>query len=360
MGERGRRRRFVVKSPNGCWGSSPNSQGWTVDDERMIPPFFPWSRMNIGIDVSKATLDVAFGSGPDKTEAFTNDDIGWTALLARLSACKATRIILEATGGLERNFVTQAAHAGLPVVVVNPRQVRDFAKALNQRAKTDRLDARLLALYGERIQPQPRLLPDADRQCLDALLMRRQQLVETRTRERNRLGTAHAKVKDSIRCSIEWLDRQIAEIEKAMDDHIQKTPLYREEEKLLRTAPGVGEITARMMIGALPELGRLDRKEIAALVGVAPFPRESGTWKGKSWVAGGRAHVRSVLYMATLSATRKSADNPIARTHARLIAQGKAAKVALVACMRKLLTALNAMVRDQRPFNSEALEPKTT
>lgn len=330
-----------------------------MDDERPSP-LVPESIMHIGIDLSQSTLEVAFGADAEKTEQFPHTETGCAALLARLASCQPTRVVLEATGGLERHFVSRAAHAGLPVVVVNPRQVRDFAKALNQRAKTDRLDARLLALYGERIQPELRPLPDAERQHLDALLTRRQQLVEMRTREKNRLSTAHVKVKDSIRRTIEWLDRQIAEMEQEMDDHIQKTPLYREEEKLLRTAPGVGEATARMMVGALPELGRLDRKEIAALVGVAPFPRESGTWKGKSWVSGGRADVRSVLYMATLAATRKSADNPIARTYGRLIAQGKAAKVAIVACMRKLLTALNAMVRDQRPFNPEALEPKNT
>jgi transposase len=235
------------------------------------------------------------------------------------------------------------AAAALAVVVANPRQVRDFAKATGQLAKTDHVDAQLLALFAERVQPTPRPLPDAALQHLEALMTRRRQLLDMVAAERNRLEHAAGPIRRDIRQHLRWLERRVAAVDRDLDDTIQKSPVWRTKEDLLRTAPGVGPVVSRTLLVQLPELGQLNRKQIAALVGVAPFARDSGTLRGRRAVWGGRASVRTVLYMGTLVAAR---CNPAIRGfYGRLVAAGKPKTVALIACMRKLLTILNAMVR---------------
>jgi transposase len=252
-------------------------------------------------------------------------------------------IVLEATGGYETPLVAALAAAGLPVVVANPRQVRDFAKATGQLAKTERLDAHLLALFAERVQPTPRPLPDAERQQLNALVTRRRQLLDMLTAERNRLEHAGRLILRNIAEHIRWLERRVAAVDRDLDDTIQKSPVWRAKEHLLRTVPGVGPVVSRTLLADLPELGQLNRKQVAALVGAAPLARDSGTLRGKRLVWGGRAPVRAVLYMGALVATRR---NVVIRAfYLRLIVAGKPKKVALTACMRTLLTILNAMMR---------------
>ena len=229
------------------------------------------------------------------------------------------------------------------MVVANPRQVRDFAKATGQLAKTDRLDANLLALFAERVQPTPRPLPDAALQALEALITRRRQLLDMVTAERNRLEHASASIRRNITDHLRWLARRVAAVDRDLDDTIQKSPVWRAKEDLLRTVPGIGPVVSRTLLADLPELGQLNRKQIAALVGVAPLARDSGTLRGKRTVWGGRAPVRAVLYMGALVAARR--NTVIKAFYLRLIAAGKPKKVALIACMRKLLTILNAMMR---------------
>jgi transposase len=235
------------------------------------------------------------------------------------------------------------------VVVANPRQVRDFAKATGQLAKTDHVDAQLLALFAERVHPTPRPLPDAALQQLEALMTRRRQLLDMVTSERNRLEHAAAPIRRDISQHLRWLERRVAAVDRDLDNTIQKSPVWRAKEDLLRTAPGVGPVVSRTLLAELPELGQLNRKQIAALVGVAPFARDSGTRRGKRAVWGGRASVRAVLYMGALVAARR---NPvIGAFYLRLVAAGKPKKVALIACMRKLLTILNAMMRTNTRWN---------
>ncbi len=254
-----------------------------------------------------------------------------------------TLVVLEATGGCETALVAALAAAGLPLVVANPRQVRDFATATGQLAKTDRLDAHLLALFADRVHPTPRPLPDAVLQHLEALMTRRRQLLDMLTAEGHRLEHAGAPIRREITRHIRWLERRVAAVDRDLDDTIQKSPAWRGRENLLRTVPGIGPVVSRTLLADLPELGRLNRKQIAALVGVAPLARDSGTHRGKRVVWGGRAPVRAVLYKGALVATRR---NAIIRVfYLRLVAAGKPKKVALIACMRKLLTILNAMVR---------------
>lgn len=257
--------------------------------------------------------------------------------------------MLEATGGFEHVIVAAVASAGLPVVVANPRQVRDFGRAIGQLAKTDRIDAALLALFAERVRPEPRPLPDAAAQALEAVLTRRRQLLEMLTAERNRLGFARApQIRRGIQQHIRWLERQLVDVDRDLAHAIQASPVWRATEDLLRSVPGIGPIVSRTLIGELPELGRLSRKQIAALVGVAPLARDSGTLRGKRLIWGGRAAVRAVLYMGALVATR---HNPVIRAfYQKLRTAGKPAKVALTACMRKLLVILNAMVRTETPW----------
>jgi transposase len=298
----------------------------------------------VGVDVAKATLEVAIRPTGDQWSA-ANDEAGIAALVGRLRPLAPTLIVLEATGGFETAVVAALAAAGLAVVVANPRQVRDFAKATGQLAKTDALDAQVLALFAERVRPEPRPLLDEAARGLDALLTRRRQLLEMRTAEQNRLGFAAAgAVRRDITQHIHWLERRLRDVDSDLEQVIRTSPVWRAKEDLLRSVPGVGPVVSRTLLGELPELGRLTHRQIAALVGVAPRACDSGTLRGKRIVWGGRAPVRAALYMAALVASR---CNPVIRAfYARLRAAGKPAKVALVACMRKLLTIMNAMVRN--------------
>jgi transposase len=296
----------------------------------------------VGIDIAKADFVVACRFD-GTTWTATNDAEGISASVQRIRLMTPTLIVLEATGGYETPLVAALAAAGLPVVVANPRQVRDFAKAMGQLAKTDQLDAHLLALFAERVHPAPRPLPDAALQQLGALMTRRRQLLDMVTAERNRLEHAAAPIRREITRHMRWLERRVAAVDRDLDDTIQKSPVWRAKEDLLRTVPGIGPVVSRTLLADLPELGRLNRKQIAALVGVAPLARDSGTLRGRRLVWGGRAPVRAVLYMGALVAARR--NTVIRAFYLRLIAAGKPKKVALTACMRKLLTILNAMMR---------------
>jgi len=301
----------------------------------------------VGIDVSKERLDVARRPSGDGW-AVANDDPGIAALVDRLRELPPALIVLEATGGLELAVTGALAAADLPVVVVNPRQVRDFAKATGRLAKTDTLDAAVLAQFAEAVRPARRPLRDADTQALGALLARRRQLVEMRTAEQNRLGSAPRRVRVEIQAHITWLNRRLARVDADLDQAIRSSPLWRAKDDLLRSTPGVGPVLATTLLADLPELGTLTRQRIAALVGVAPLNRDSGTLRGRRTVWGGRAQVRAVLYMSTLVAVRY---NPVLQAfYLRLREAGKAPKVALTACMRKLLTILNAMVKHRTPW----------
>ena len=303
----------------------------------------------VGVDVSKARLDVFVTEG-EQVWALSNDETGVAELAGRLEPLAPSLVVLEATGGLERELVAQLMAAQLPVVVVNPRQVRAFAKSLGRLAKTDALDARILALFGERIRPALRALPEPDTQALADQLARRRQLVEMLTMEKNRLQQAQlGVVRKNLKEHIEWLKQQLRASDSGLRQAVEGSPAWQAKRDLLEEVKGVGDITALSLIGLLPELGALDRKQIAALVGVAPFARDSGTLRGRRTVWGGRAAVRTVLYMATLTAIRW---NPVIRTfYTRLREAGKLKKVAIVASMRKLLTILNAMVRDNKRFD---------
>jgi transposase len=305
----------------------------------------------VGIDVSKAQLDIALR--PEGQFVVPNDETGFAHVIERLRALPVGLIVLEATGGLELPLIGALVAAGLPVVVANPRQVRDFAKATGRLAKTDPLDAQLLAHFADVIRPVPRPLPDAQMQALAALLARRRQLIEMLTAEKNRLGTAPHLVHKRLHAHITWLEREVTQAERVLAHAIGESPIWRENDDLLRTVPGVGPGLARTLIVDLPELGALSRKQIAALVGVAPLNRDSGTFRGKRTVWGGRAHVRAALYMAALVGSR---CNPVIRSfYQRLCDAGKAKKVALTACMRKLLTILNAMMKHRTRWSTNAI-----
>lgn len=306
--------------------------------------------MFIGIDVSKATLDIA--SLPDgESWSVTNDDLGLAELAPRLVALTPTLVVLEATGGFESPAVAALAKAGLPVVVVNPRQVRDFAKAMGRLAKTDTLDAAVLAEFAQRVRPAPRPLPDEAAQLLESLVTRRRQLLEMLTAEHNRLGFARGPVRRGITQHIQWLEKRLADVDHDLQEAITASPLYQAKADLLRSVPGVGPVTAATLLASLPELGHLTRHQIAALVGVAPMNRDSGTARGKRMVWGGRAPVRAVLYMAALVGIKHNVV--IRRFYERLRAGGKPFKVAATACMRKLLTILNAMVHQHRRWDPQ-------
>ena len=304
----------------------------------------------VGIDVAKATLDVAVAPSGDSWSV-ANDPDGLRELIERLLAAAPALVVLEATGGYERGLVAALAAARLPLVVANPRQVRAFARAIGQLAKTDRLDAAVLARFGQQVRPTPRPLPDATVQVLDALLARRRQLLEMLTMEKNRLGIAPAALHRSLRQHIRWLERQLAALDDDLDGQIQASPIWRAKDNLLQSVPGVGPVLSRTLLGELPELGTLSRRQIAALVGVAPMARDSGTARGIRRVSGGRAPVRTALYMAAVTAAH---HNPAIRPfYLRLRAAGKPAMVALMACMRKLLTVLNAMVRHNTTWHHQ-------
>lgn len=304
----------------------------------------------VGIDVAKAQLDMALRPTGERW-AVTNDDAGIAALVTRLQEIAPQLIVLEATGGYQRAVVAALAAAGLPVVVVNPRQARDFAKATGQLAKTDVLDARAWAHFADAMRPAPRPLPDAHTEELRALLARRRQLIAMRTMEQTRLGSAPHRLQADIQAHITWLNERLGALDNALDTTLRASPVWREHEALLRSVPGIGPVCTRTLLLDLPELGPLSRQRIAALVGVAPFNRDSGTLRGSRTIWGGRAHVRTALYMSTLVAVRY--NEVLKAFYARLRAAGKAAKVALTACMRKLVTILNAMVKHQKPWQPQ-------
>lgn len=311
----------------------------------------------VGIDVSKARLDIA--RLPVSATALShvdNDPKGHAALIAWLRGIAPRLIVLEATGGYQRAVVAALATSGLPVVVVNPRQVRDFARAIGILAKTDAIDAAVLAHFGASLNPQLRPLPDTQATALTDLLTRRRQLIELHTAESNRLAqTLAPKVKASIRAVLTVLKKQLGVIDDELDGLIQQCPCWQEKETLLTSVPGIGTLTARTLLACLPELGQLSRQAVAALVGVAPINRDSGTMRGKRAIWGGRKVVRSSLYMAALVASR---HNPIIRAHYhKLLNAGKAKKLALVACMRKLLVMLNAILRNRTPWRSAHVTP---
>jgi transposase len=309
----------------------------------MSPPTF------VGIDVAKDHLDVHCLPQGDAFR-LANDDAGVAELTRRLRGLAVALVVLEATGGYEAPAAAALATAGLPVAVVNPAWVRDFARSKGRRAKTDPLDAALLAHYAQAMRPDPRPLPDAQQQELTDLLARRRQLLAMRTAESNRLPTvSSARVRRNLQDHLRWLDRQLRSLEQDLGRAIQASPVWRQREELLQGTPGVGPVTARTLLAELPELGRLSRQQIAALAGLAPLNRDSGRRRGYRCIGGGRATVRCALYMAALTASR---CNPvIQKFHSRLRQAGKPAKVALVACAHKLLTILNAMARTGQPWD---------
>jgi len=308
-------------------------------------------KVYVGIDVAKDSMEIAVHASEQRW-SFTNDEAGVSRVASLLEDMAPALVVLEATGGLELPLTAALAVAGVPTVAANPRQVRDFAKATGRLAKTDALDAQVLAHFAAAVRPVPRSLPDAQAQELKDILTRRRQVVEMLTAERNRLGSARKSVRGRIQAHIAWLEGELAEIDDELRQSIKRSPLWREKDNLLRSTPGVGPVLSATLLTQLPELGTLNRRQIASLVGVAPLNRDSGTLRGKRTVWGGRAPVRAVLYMATLVATRY---NPAIRNfYHRLCAAGKAKKVALTACMRKLLTILNAMLKHHTPWSYAA------
>ena len=295
----------------------------------------------IGIDVSKAHLDVGVRPAGDSWQVKNNDE-GIFELLGKVRKLAPTLIVLEATGGHEMAAAAALAAEGLPVAVINPRHARDFAKSLGRLAKTDKIDAAILARFAEAVRPDPRPIADKLTQQLQACVARRRQLIEMLVAEKNRVSLAHAAIKPRLKEHIDWLNQELEEVDKDLANQLHNSPVWREKENLLLSVKGVGPVLATTLLAELPELGTLNRKKIAALVGVAPFNCDSGNMHGKRAIWGGRACVRSVLYMAALSASH---SNPVIKPfYDRLIEAGKIKKVALVACMRKLLTILNAMI----------------
>ena len=303
-----------------------------------------------GIDVSKDRLDAhVLPSG--EAFAVARDGKGLEDLIARLRAAGATLVVLDATGGFEVTVAAALCAAGVPLAVVNPRQIRDFARATGRLANTDALDAQAIARFAEAVRPEPRPVPDRQARALAELVARRRQIVEMMTAERNRRkGLASRRMISSVDRVLAALQRELSDLEGEIGDAIRQTPAWRRAEDLLKSVPGVGDVTARTLIADLPELGTLGRRQIAALVGVAPFNRDSGRMRGKRTIWGGRANVRATLYMAALVASK---HNPVLKAfYQRLIADGKLKKVALTAVMRKLLTILNAILRDQTPWQT--------
>jgi transposase len=304
----------------------------------------------IGIDVAKGWLDVA-SSTEARVERFANDAAGSHAVAAALTARRPQLVVLEATGGHERLVAATLEAAGLPVAVVNPLSVRHFARSTGKRAKTDTLDARMLALFAERMQPAPRPRPDETSQELASLLARRRQLLEMQTAEKNRRETIAAPLRPGLDEHLDWLRQQIAELDRRLERAVQEDPATQTKVELLRTIPGIGKLGAPTLVGLLPELGTLGRRQIAALAGVAPLNRDSGTRTGARSIWGGRGVVRAALYMASLSAIRHPAFQPF---YAQLKQRGKPTKVALVAIMHKLLIIANAVLRDGVPWRADA------
>lgn len=306
----------------------------------------------VGIDVSKGWLDVAVHE-QEETFRVNNDDTGIASLVKRLKKLKPTLIILEPTGGFEMLVVAELTRAGLPVVAINAKRVRDFARATGRLAKTDKLDAKVLAHFAAAVRPALRSLRSEEEEQLTALLTRRRQVLDMLTVEKNRLVTVRAKMRADIETHIQWLSKSLKELDKEIEEFVKSTPAWKEKSALLQSVPGVGPVTSATMLGMLPELGKLNRQEIAALVGVAPVNKDSGKKQGRRRVYGGRADVRNVLYMAALSAKK---FNPVIKVfYDRLIKHGKEKKVALTACMRKLLVILNAMMSANQPWRVQVL-----
>lgn len=308
----------------------------------------------VGIDISKDQLDVAIRPTGEEYHVGNNEE-GIVELVDRMKRLVPQLIVMEATGGYEAAAAIALGIAGLPVAVVNPRQARDFAKSLGRLAKTDRIAAKTLAHFADAIRPEPQKLPDEQTIMFQSMLVRRRQLINMLVAEKNRYGMTHESQKLRVAEHIKWLESDLADLDKELEEQLQQSPIWQEKEKLLRSVPGVGPVTVMTVLAELPELGQINRKKIAALVGVAPFNCDSGKMHGKRAVWGGRAVVRNALYMATLSATR---HNEVIRAHYQhLLAEGKPKKVALVACMRKLLTILNAIIRTMKPWESKLAAP---
>jgi transposase len=331
------------RNPNSRLGrtSSPHSQGRVMEQPANSPSF-------VGIDVSKDRLDVHVRPS-GLVFAVARDAKGLEQLTKEIRDLAPTLIVLEATGGFEITVAAALAGAGLPLAVVNPRQIRDFARATGRLAKTDALDAQIIALFAERIRPEPRPIADADSLALAELMARRRQVVEMIGMETNRFRQArNPRVQRTIKATLRTLEAQLAELDREINDTVRGSPIWRAADDLLTSVPGVGDVTSRTLIADLPELGKLDRRRIAALVGVAPVNRDSGQMRGRRAIAGGRTDVRNALYMATLSATRW---NPVISQHYKsLVERGRPKKVALVACMRRLLGILNAIIRTETPW----------
>lgn len=310
--------------------------------------------VSIGIDVAKEWLDAAWGpTGP--ITRVPNTEPGCAQLAADLAAARVSRVVVEATGSYHRALVTALGAVGVPVAVMNPRQMRDFARSLGRLAKTDPVDAQVLARYGQGVEPEPRKQPDAGTQEAQGLLARRRQLVEMQTMEKNRLAQAPKRLRAGIRRHLEFLEGELADVNRALELVLAERPAWQATATRLQGVTGVGPVTATTLVLDLPELGQLDRKKIAALVGVAPFNRDSGRMRGKRTCWGGRATVRATLYMAVLSAVRFCP--PIQALYTRLLAAGKLKKVAQTACMRKLLTILNQMERTQTDWDPNRFQP---
>ena len=310
----------------------------------------------VGIDVTKARVDVAVRPGGDRREV-SNNQAGIAALVAQMQQLGPAALVLEATGGLELPLVAALAVASLPVVVVNPRQVRDFAKATGRLAKTDSLDAAVMAHFAEAVRPPLCPLRDAETQVLSSMVARRQQVMTMLVAEMNRLSSATMAVRPSIEAHIAWLKQQLDDLDQGLRQTLRQSPVWREKDDLLRSVPGIGDQISLTLLAYLPELGTLNRRQIAALVGVAPFNRDSGTLRGKRTVWGGRARVRTALYMGALVASR---FNPVIRDfYQRLLSAGKPKKLALTACMRKLLIILNSMLKYGSSWNNPATKSPT-
>jgi transposase len=349
-----------AKNPNSCLGQQPlavepvsartgRGRQRRLKEVRTMSS----SQRCIGIDVSQATLDVAVYPTHEHWQV-ANDAAGIAQLVERVIALEPYRVVLEATGGYELAVLAALGVAGAAVVAVNPRQVRDFARATGQLAKTDVLDAHTLALFAARIQPQVRSLPDAATRELSGLLARRRQLIEMRTAESNRLPLAVEAVRSELREHLRYLDKRIRELDRELHDRLRRSPLWREQEDLLRGIPGVGPILTTTLLADLSEIGTTGSKQVTARAGLAPLNRDSGQWHGKRRIWGGRGHVRAVLYMATLTAVR---INPVLKaTYDRLLRAGKPRKVALVACMHKLLRICNAVLTSGIPWRYQPLD----
>lgn len=328
---------MVTALPQRCLEQSHGHKARICKEEKIMSE----TGIYIGIDVSKSYLDVHAPSlGAFRVE-YTDD--GLDKLVERLSHLEIALVVMEATGKMESVCATFLSKAGMPVAVINPRQIRDFARASGRLAKTDKIDAEVIALFGVSFKPEPRKIRNEDEQRFDELLTRRRQMIGMTTTEKNRLGTVHdRKLHRRITAHIKWLEHELRGVDREMSNAIEASPVWRVKDALLRSVPGVGETTSRVLLAELPELGELTRKEIASLVGVAPMNRDSGAMRGRRTISGGRSVVRTALYMAALSASRYNPD--LRSFYQRLVAAGKPKKVALTATMRKLIVMLNAVV----------------